>query len=268
MNHGPRWRLGVGVLLGALVASCAGPKSSSVPPAYRLDSSSVAGLKKYPALFRNPPQQALGVSFVRQGYKTTNHTPAHNRALRLLAWSQQVRVQGEQLAEQTVDGLALRGDNIKLLEVPEIASEACRVETLIVEGRSWIVARLVQAQEEEHSWGEWGYFKPDSPTWINALPKDDGWLYATGMVKAPLKDEAGSWELATYRALVNLAENVALRVRHGDRVVDQQVRSAAVHVVDTRLSSFRVAARWRDAKHLYVLARVPRSGAVSLHEHP
>ena len=266
MNPGPRWRRGARVLLGALVVSCAGPKASSVPSTDRLDFSPVAGLKKYPALFCNPPQQALGVSFVRQGYKTTDHTPAHNRALRLLAWSQQVRVQGEQLAEQTVAGFAPRGDNIKLLEVPEIASEACRVETLIVEGRAWISARL--AQEEEHSWGGWGYFKPDPPTWINSLPQDDGWLYASGMVKAPFKDEAGSWELATYRALVNLAANVALRVRHGDRAVEHRVSSATVHVVDTRLLSFRVAARWRDEKHLYVLARVPRSGAVSLHEHP
>ena len=266
MSHGPRWRCGAGVLLGALVVSCAGLTVSSVPPTYRLDSSPVAGSKKYPALFCNPPQQALGVSFVRQGYKTTNHTPAHNRALRLLAWSQQVRVQGEQLAEQTVGGLALRGDNIKLLEVPEIASEACRVETLIVEGRAWIVARL--AQEEGHSWGGWGYFKPDPPIWINELPQDDGWLYASGMVKAPFKDEADSWELATYKALVNLAENVGVRVRHGDRAVEQRVRSAAVLVVDTRLLSFRVVARWRDEKHLYVLSRVPRSSAISLLEHP
>ena len=43
---------------------------------------------------------------------------------------------------------------------------------------------------------------------------------------------------------------------------------ASILTFDTLLHGFRVAARWRDDKHLYVLVRVPQSGAVSLLKDP
>ena len=246
-----------------LVISCAGTQPHAISPTYTLASVSQAGKKKYPALFCNPPQQAvIGISFVRQGYKATDYMPAHNRALRQLSWSKRVRIQGEQLFEQMARGLAARGEKIELLEVPPVALDACRADTLMVDGRAWVSVR--QRAEDGHSWGGWGYFKPDPPAWIKTLPQDAGWHYATGTVKAPFKDEAGSWELAMYNALINLATVVGTKVRLLDKSFDQMVQGVRAHEVDTRLVGFRVAARWRDDKHLYVLVRAHLRGSISL----
>ena len=265
MNVFRRWYRGMGVMIGLLVVSCAGPRTQTIPPTYTLDAVSSAGSKKYPVLFCTPLQQAVvGVSFVLQGYAATNYTQAQNRALRQLSWSKRVRVQGEQLGEQTARGFESRGQKIDLLEVPSIALEACRADTLLMDDRAWVSVRL--GTEGGHSWGRWSYFRSDPPTWIKTLPQDAHWHYATGTAKVPFKDEAGSWELATYRALVDLAVSISGSVRHSDRVANQMVSGATILSMDTRFDGFRVAARWRDDKYLYVLVRVPRSGAVSLLE--
>ncbi len=259
------WYRWIGVWLIVLVVSCAGIRTPPIPPTYTLDFVSSIGKKKYPILFcAPPPQTVLGISFVRQGYATTNYTQVMDRALRQLSWSKRIRVQGEQLYEQTLRGFALRGRKIDLLEIPLVTLEACRADTLLVDGQAWVSVRF--GTEEDHDWRKWGYFRPDPPGWIKILPKDADWLYAIGTVNAPFKDEAGSWELATYRALINLAVSVGGYMRHGDRILDQAVRGTSILSVDTRLEGFRVAARWRDDTHLYVLVRVPRSGAVSLLE--
>ena len=265
MNSGCRWHRWIGVWLAGLVLSCAGTRTSPVPPTYTLTAPSLAGVKKYPALFCTPPTQAVvGVSFVSRGYAVTDYTRALDRALRQLSWGKRVRVRGEQLFEQTFRGSVPRGQKIDLLEVPSIALEACRVDTLLVDDRAWVSVRL----GTEGGWGKWGYFRPDPPGWIETLPRGDKWLYAMGIANAPFKDEAGSWELATYRALIDLAVSVGGHMGHSDRVLDQAVRGASILSVQTRLEGFRVAARWRDDTHLYVLVRVPRSGAISLLEDP
>ena len=247
--------------LAGLIVSCAGTRTPPVPPTYTLTDPSLVGMEKYPALFCTPPPKAVvGVSFVSQGYAVTDYTQALDRARRQLSWSKRVRVQGEQLFEQTFRGSAPRGQKIDLLEVPSIALEACRVDTLLVDDRAWVSVRL----GIEGGWGKWGYFRPDPPGWIETLPRGDKWLYAMGIANAPFKDEASSWELATYRALIDLAVSVGGHMRHSDRVLDQAVRGASILSVDTRMEGFRVAARWRDETHLYVLVRVPRSRAISL----
>ena len=264
MNYRCRWHRWIGVCLAMLVVSCVEARTPPVPPTYTLTSP--ARKKKYPALFCTPFQEtAVGVSFVHQGYTTIDYTQALARALRQLSWSKRVRVQREQLVEQTPEGLALRGQKIDLLEVPSVALEAYRADTLLVDGRAWVSVRL--DKDGGPSWGQWGYFKPDLPKWIKTLPEDADWSYASGSANAPYRDEAGSWELATYRALIELAVNLG-KIRNSDQGVDQAVHGATILSVDTRLEGFRVAARWRDDNHLYVLVRVPRAGAVSLLEDP
>lgn len=260
------WYRGIGVLLGLLVVSCAGIQTQTIRPTYTLDSVSFAREKKYPALFCTPPQQTIvGVSFVGQGYAVTDYTQAQDRALRQLAWGKRVRIQGEHLSQQTLGGFEPRGQKIDLLEVPAVALEMCRADTLLVDGRVWISTRF-QNIPGGYSWGAWGYFISDPPVWIDDMPRNANWHYATGTAKVPFKDEAGSWELATYRALIKLAVNVGWKTRHSDQVVNQMIEGTDILSVDTRLEGFRVAARWRDDENLYVLVRVHRARAVSLLE--
>lgn len=185
MNSRCRWHRWIGVWLAGLVVSCAGIRTTPVPPTYTLTAASLAGKEKYPALFCTPPSQAVvGVGFVLQGYAGTDYTRALDRALRQLSWSKRVRVQGELLFEQTFRGSVPRGQKIDLLEVSSIALESCRVDTLLMGDRAWVSVRL----GTEGGWGKWGYFRPDQPGWVKTLPQDDKWLYAIGIANAPFKD--------------------------------------------------------------------------------
>ena len=259
------WAVLVVLCAGTRIHSAQPTYTSHISPTYTLEPVALSGAKKYPALFCTPPLQAIvSVSFVRQGYASTNYTRALDRAHLELSWGKRIRVQGERLAEQTPGGLVSRGEKIDLLEVPVIALEACQADTALVDGRAWVSVRF--GTEGSHSWGQWGYFRSDPPGWIETLPQDPHWHYATGTANAPYRDEAGSWELATYNALIELAVTVGAQVSDSDRVFNHAARGASILSVDTRLEGFRVAARWRDDKHLYVLVRVPQSGAVSLLE--
>ena len=239
--------------------------------------------KKYPAAFRDPPEETvMGISFVPYKGAETDYERAKNMALRQLALSKRVRVRGkESLDEGLTDLIGLRWEKFvskewkvfqrehELLEVPSVALDACVVETLIVDNLAWVSVQL--RNEERHSWGQWGYFRPDSladlypQSWDDSLVNhDDDWLYGIGMAAVSFKDEADSWERAMYRALFELAEQVSLRVAS----ISMFNTNTFIQTFDTRLQGFRVAARWRDDKHLYVLVRVPRSGAVSLLKDP
>ena len=239
-------------------------RKQSIQPTYTLlDSISQTGLKKYPAVFCTPSQETVvGVSFVPQEYGVIDYTQALERTRRQLSYNKRVRVQGEQLSEQVKGKVDLYEEKIYLLEVPSVVLEACRVDTLLMDGRVWMSVRF--ATERGPSWGEWGYFRSDPPGWIQNPPIDDeNWLYGIGIAEVSSNDEAGSWELATYRALTRLAMSVSVEVRVPPW---SETERTSVHSVDTRLEGFRVAARWRDDKHLYVLVRVPHSGVVSLLE--
>ena len=69
--------------------------------------------------------------------------------------------------------------------------------------------------------------------------------------------------MATYDALVGLAFEVGARLKSLDKVYNQTLAGAQVLETDTVVRGFRVVARWRDDRHVYVLAGVARSGALS-----
>ncbi len=84
-----------------------------------------------------------------------------------------------------------------------------------------------------------------------------------GTAEISFKDEPSSWELATYRALVELALLVKNRTGALEKAADETLAGASAQEVDTVLKGFRVAGRWRDQKHTYVLGKVPTAGAIS-----
>ena len=248
----------IGLVL-VLVACCGPGKSQGV----RLDAqapSRAAG--RYPAIFLHPPGGPAGIGFSPLGRYSCDSSYAHaaGMACRLLAWSTHVRVRGERLFQRLPGGdLEFRGEHIDLLELPETAPESCRLETLAVAGRAWILA--LPEKGPEAAWGAMETFSRKPPSWIEVPRRDPGWRYAMGTASVSIKDEAGSWEVATYRALVELAVSVASRTENLRKQLDAATSGATRVIFDTELRGFCVTGRWSDGKNLYVLGAVPASGA-------
>jgi hypothetical protein len=161
--------------------------------------------ERYPTVFQQPASNNLGIGFAVYYPRSsdTSYRIAGEQALRLLAWSENVRVHGERQFEVTAGGtLEFRGENIELLDVTPVDTEVCVFDTLISGRRVWIqVARQSRAQELR----ELADFTDKTPPWIAHLPPDGTMLYALGTALIARNDEAGSWQVATYNALVEMA---------------------------------------------------------------
>ena len=243
--------------LGFLLLTCGG---TSV----RLDAQvhSTAD-KSYPSVFCSPPGGQVGIGFSPLGHYTSDssYAQAAETACRLLSWSTQVRVKGERLFEQTpMGGLEFRGESFELLDLPDLTPESCHLESLAVDRHAWIVA--VPSGGGVADQGATSFTR-DQPGWISEMPQDAGWLYSLGISPISFRNEPGTWEMATYEALVELAVSVETRAGAVEKTSDGRVWSATVLEVDTALRGFQVAGRWRDRTHAYVLARVPAAAAVS-----
>ena len=256
-----------------------------------LDTVSQSKAKKYPAVFHDPPEETvMGISFVPYKGAETDYERAKNMALRQLALSKWVRVRGKiSHDEGLTDLIGLRWEKFvskewkvfqieyELLEVPSVALEACVVETLIVDNLAWVSVHL--RNEERPSWGQWDYFRPDSladfnpPSWFTklphsvysvqwTLPNDDDWLYGTGACqKCPLRMKQTVGKGLCIGHFLNWHSIGQVRIL---LISVCLIRIHLFILLIPGLQGFRVAARWRDDKHLYVLVRVPKSGVKAI----
>lgn len=252
-----RWRQVLCLALVLTLWGCAKRRLSE------WDDRGGLGASRYPAFFLNPVSKGhYGFGFAQRYPRSVeeSYRLATEQALRLYAWSSHVRVKGVRQFEQTAGGyLEYRGQQIDLLELSTTGGEECNLDTLTTSQHVWIIAAAAEGHQDKMlvSWSK------ESPPWITHSPPDEARVYALGIEPIALHDEAGSWELATYDALVDLAFEVGARFRSLDKVYDQTLAGAQVLETDTVLRGFRVVARWRDDRHVYVLAGVSRGGAVS-----
>jgi len=247
----------IGLLGGALLLTgCASFRSAEGVAAEKP--------QRYPVLFQQETRARLGIGFssLHRFSPAGSCSLAAETACRALAWSIRVRVQGERLLERTGGGhLEYRGENIALLELPEVTPETCLLETLQVDQRVWVAAVREGLPADS---GPALIFPSRPPAWIKEVPREPEWHTAVGAARISYKDEPGSWELAAYQALVELAFSVGSRTRSLEKAADGMLLGATILEVDTLLKGFQVVSRWRDAEHAYVLARVPVGGAISL----
>ena len=89
-------------------------------------------------------------------------------------------------------------------------------------------------------------------------------LYALGTALIARNDEAGSWQVATYNALVEMAFKARARLQSLELLEGQRATGMRVLQVDTQLRGFRIIARWKDRHNIYVLAGVPSLGVISM----
>ncbi len=91
-------------------------------------------------------------------------------------------------------------------------------------------------------------------------PRGPEWIFASGSARFSHRDEAGTWEVAAYRAAVELAFSTGLVHRHLEKATEGYAAGASVDAVDARLDGVRVVGRWRDHRHVYVLVATPVPG--------
>jgi len=222
----------------------------------QLDAQSSLHLDKcYPAVFCKPSRGLAGIGFSPLGAfsSDSSYARASRMACRLLAWSTHVRVKGEKLGGSS---FGAGGARIELLEVPALAPEQCRMDTMDLAGNGWILATN---GGEDAGFGGKDSFAEERPSWIRRMPDKKDWYYGRGQAEVSYIDEAGSWELATYRALLDLAFSFA---RIGGRRVEDDGTMADAFTVETDigLQGMHVLKRWRDKRNAYVLVGVPAGG--------
>ncbi|NKB67789.1 MAG: hypothetical protein GKR89_12065 [Candidatus Latescibacteria bacterium] len=254
-----------GPALLCLLLGCAGSSQIRVESSHT-DKPQRVRDTVYMQAFAQGLKGAIGLSFGSVGYQVSNYQGAVETACRQLAWTQRVRIQGEQLFQDLPSGeLIARGEQIQLLEVPEITPQSCRLETLVVEEakRFWIVASL---PGQKKRLGGPIYFKKQTPDWVHTTPQQKGWIVAQGIAELSYQDEAGSWEWASYRALVELALSHRSAVKQIHKDSDGYEEGLTSVRMDSRFEGVQVVARWRSEQNAHVLLAVPQSGAVSLLE--
>lgn len=236
--------------LSLLLVTCGGTRS------VQLGAQSNSRLdKRYPAVFCKPSRGLAGIGFSPLGAfsSDSSYARATRMACRLLAWSMHVRVKGEKLGGSS---FGAGGAKIELLEVPALTPEQCRLDTMDVAGHGWILATSSGVKAD---FGGKDSFAEERPSWVSKIPDKKGWYYGRGRVEVSYIDEAGSWELAVYHALLDLAFSFA---RVGGRRMDDDgtLTDAFIVETDVGLQGLCVLKRWRDKRNAYVLVGVPVEG--------
>ena len=238
--------------LALLLTTCSGSKPA------QLDAQAHSRVdKQYPSAFCKPSRGRAGIGFSPLGAFTSDaaYAQAAEMACRQLAWFTYVHVRGSQLSGESFGAI---GQKVDLLDLPTITPAQCRLDSLDVDGHGWIQA----TSGGKADWGGVRSFPKKRPGWVRKTPDEQGWHYGRGQTEASYVNEAGSWETATYRALVDLAFSFG---RLGARRVESDGIVSEVQMLETDvgLRGLRVLKRWRDEKHVYVLIGVPASGLTS-----
>lgn len=230
--------------LTALLVACGG---SPKPPEVRVEP-------RYPALFLEGSFEPHGVGFCPV-YRDRERSDslATAMALRGLSWAGHVRVTGERLFQVRGAGeLHFRGQEIELLDAPALPPVAVARDTCLLDDRVWVVSGGgIEACARP------GTFPKEPPLWYTERPRRPGWAFAHGVSAVSHKDEAGAWEVATYRALIELAVDRNAQYGSLERRTWGAAEGAKRVRIDADLPGVRVVGRWRDDRNVHVLAATP-----------
>ena len=174
-------------------------------------------------------------------------------ALRHLSWAYPLRVKGERLYEHGPDGsIDFRGQEVELKESVRPDSASCKLDSIALKGSMWVRALPKGSTapfKRIHS-----SMPTDAPTWLSLLPSDSGSVYAIGVSQLSYRNEAGSWDLATYNAVIELAFTISSKQQHLEKTAVGEQSGMTKISTDVVIKGFRVVERWRNARTLYVLA--------------
>jgi hypothetical protein len=212
-------------------------------------------LYRYPTDFikPGPGQVGFGLAPLYPRSPDVSYANAMDMATRGLSWTYPLHVKGERLFERGVDGaIAFRGQEVKLSEAVKVEAAACSFDSVAINRSAWVRAGLRPGAGAGSI--VFANMIPERPPWLRELPSRPGEVIVVGISNLAHGDEGGSWEVATYNAIVDIAfslfssDQLLTKATMGDHV---RLTKVATDVV---VENFRVLERWRDAEAVYVLA--------------
>ena len=219
------------------------------------ESEPVASFQ-YPTNFIKPVAKKSGYGMARL-YRTSQDVSYHeaaSMALRHLSWAYPLRVKGERLYEHGPDGsIDFRGQEVELKESVKPDSASCKLDSIALKGSMWV--RALPKGSTASFEGIHSSMPIDAPTWLSLLPSDTAHVYSIGVSKVSYRNEAESWDLATYNAVIELAFTISSKQQHLEKTVVGEQLGMTKITTDVVIKGFRVVERWRSARTLYVLAK-------------
>jgi hypothetical protein len=152
--------------------------------------------------------------------------------------------------------LVFCGESIRLLDVPEITPQTCVLDTQWIGEQVWVIAS--PAAGPSPALGALITLTSTAPGWIDRPPQKAGFCCAAGEAPVAPVNESDAWEMAEYRALVDLGFAVKSLVSSPGKALDRSLVGVETIKTDALLRGFRVMARWRDATRVHILARVTK----------
>lgn len=240
----------IALVLGSLLLSgCMAfhPKSESEPVAFF----------QYPNNFIKPVaiKAGYGMAPLYPITQSVSFHEASSMALRQLSWAYPLRVKGERLYEHGPDGSTdFRGQEIELQESTKPDSSSCKLDSIVLGESVWV--RALPKGSRRSFDGTQSSMSLDAPTWLSLLPRNTDSVYSIGVSKVSYRNEAASWDLATYNALIELAFTISSKQRHLEKtIVGGEQSGMTMTTTDVVIRGFKVVERWRTARTLYVLAK-------------
>ncbi len=197
----------------------------------------------------------VGLGLCQAGRDSAVAHAAH-MALASLRHMRAVHVVGERLVEPMPNGFVVFcGESVQVGDGGTIDPDSCRLDTAYAADHVWVCATAGPVAGP----GRIRFRKPASlpPAWVQSTPVGDGYRYTVASVAADSANEPEAWQAAQRRALVDLAFATSAVASAPRPALDRSLVGVQTLRVDARVNGFRVAARWRDAKRVYVLARIP-----------
>jgi len=209
--------------------------------------------KQYPDWFWEMPLDdtiyAVGYSETSAIHISDSEQRAIDDGLKNLSKFYSVRVKLEQKS--------IRGIGVDILdnnEIPEeVSSEAeayvkenyQAIKKFVSPDHTLVLIKLGSKDESEPEDSIGSAVIPTEPHWVASLPKELGYLYATGESTLYFR-ELDSWHIAEKKALLALALSMGGKVRDLVKSLDDQMVNISSISVDTELSNVKIISRWKN----------------------
>jgi hypothetical protein len=212
--------------------------------------------KQYPDWFWEMPLAddtiyAVGYSETSAIHISDSEQRAIDDGLKNLSRCFSVRVKLEQKSIRSA-GVDILDNNEIPEEVSPEAEEYVKenyqvIKKFVSRDHTLVLIKLGSKDESEPEDSIGSALIPTEPHWVTSLPKELGYLYATGESTLYFR-ELDSWHVAEKKALLALALSMGGKVRDLIKSLDDQMVNISSISVDTELSNVEIISRWKNVE--------------------